>query len=65
MRKCIRCQTEMIEHCDVKIEGGGNGIVLASGTKVFANRLGMPKVAICPTCGEVSLYIEDVEKLLK
>lgn len=63
MRKCIRCQAEMMEDCDIKIEGGGNGIVLASGTQVFANRLGKPKVAICPECGEVSLYLEDVKKL--
>jgi ribosomal protein L32 len=63
MRKCMRCQTEMIENCDIKIEGGGNGIVIASGTKVFASRLGKPKVTICPNCGEVSLYIDNVEKL--
>ena len=65
MRTCLRCQTEMIEHCDIKIEGAGNGVVLAASTKVFAERLGKPKVAICPNCGEVSLYIEDVEKLSK
>ena len=26
-------------------------------------RIGKPKVAICPKCGEVSIYVEDVEKL--
>ena len=31
--------------------------------KLFGGRMGKPKVAICPECGEVSIYMEDVEKL--
>lgn len=31
--------------------------------KLFGGRIGKPKVAICPKCGEVSIYVEDVEKL--
>ena len=64
MRKCIRCGNEMKEGCAIKIEGGGNGIVLsADENKLFGGRIGKPKVAICPNCGEVSIYIEDLEKL--
>ena len=31
--------------------------------KLFGGRIGKPKVAICPKCGEVSIYVEDIEKL--
>lgn len=64
MRKCIRCGNEMREDCAIRIEGGGYGIILSSDeNKLFGGRMGKPKVAICPVCGEVSLYLPDVEKL--
>ena len=64
MRKCLRCGTEMKENCTIKIEGGGNGIVMStSESKLFGGRIGKPKVAICPKCGEVSIYVENIEKL--
>ena len=63
MRKCIRCGSEMKEDCAVKIEGAGYGIILSSDeSKLFGGRIGKPKVAICPKCGEVSIYLEDVSK---
>lgn len=64
MRKCIRCNSEMKENCAIKIEGAGYGIVMAADeNKLLRGRIGRPKVAICPVCGEVSIYVEDVEKL--
>lgn len=64
VRKCIRCGTEMKEECAIKVEGAGYGIVLSSNEhKLFGGRMGTPKVAICPECGEVSIYLEDVSKL--
>ena len=64
MRKCIRCGTEMKENCDIKVEGAGYGIFLSSvDNKLFGGRMGKLKVAICPKCGEVSVYLEDLEKL--
>lgn len=64
MRNCIRCGSEMIEGCAIKVEGAGYGIVMSTDeNKLFAKRIGKPKVAICPECGEVSIYIENVEKL--
>lgn len=65
MRECIRCKSEMVEHCDLKVQGAGYGVVLTSNEKVFSERLGKPKIAICPNCGEVSIYIDDVNKLKK
>ena len=64
MRNCIRCQAEMAENCSIKVEGAGYGITLAtSEKKLFANRIGAPKVAICPKCGELSIYVENVSEL--
>lgn len=64
MRKCIRCGCEMKENCAVKIEGAGYGIVLSSDeNKLFGGRIGKPKVAICPECGEVSIYLEDLDRI--
>lgn len=64
MRECIRCGTEMKENCAIKVEGGGYGIVLSSNeNNLFSGRMGKPKVAICPKCGEVSIYLENLDKL--
>jgi hypothetical protein len=30
---------------------------------LFKGRIGNPKVAICPECGDISIYVEDVNKL--
>ncbi len=54
----------MKEGCTIKIEGAGYGIVMSTNeNKLFGGRIGNPKVAICPECGEVSIYIENLEKL--
>lgn len=64
MRKCLRCGGEVREGCAVKVAGAGYGIVLsADEAKIFSGRIGEPKVAICPKCGEVFVYLDDVEKL--
>jgi hypothetical protein len=55
----------MIEGFDVKVEGAGYGIKIATGTGIFASRIEKPKVAICPKCGEISLYIENVDIVSK
>lgn len=64
MRKCLRCGAEMKENCTIKVEGGGYGIVMSiNENKLFSGRIGKPKVAICPKCGEVSIYVEERKKL--
>ena len=62
MRTCIRCGSEMKEDCAIKVEGAAYGIVMSTKeSKLFSGRVGKPKVAICPQCGEVSIYVEDPE----
>lgn len=63
IRICRQCQYEMVEGFDVKVEGAGYGIKIAKDTGIFAKRIEKPKVAICPKCGEISLYIESVDKI--
>lgn len=64
MRKCIRCNSKMVEDCGIKVKGAAYGIVLTNDEyKWWGGRMGVPKVAICPNCGEVSIYLENVEKL--
>lgn len=55
----------MVEGFDVKVEGAGYGIRIATGTGIFASRIEKPKVAICPKCGEISLYIENIDQISK
>jgi hypothetical protein len=55
----------MLEGFDIKVEWGGYGIKISDGTGIFAKRLEKPRVAICPKCGEISLYIENADKMDK
>ncbi len=57
MRQCVRCGAEMEEDYTLT---SGYGIVIRKGR--FSEK---PKAAVCPRCGEISLYVEDVEKLKK
>ena len=64
MRNCLRCGAEMREGCAVKVEGAGYGVVLSTEeNKLFSGRIGKPRVAVCPQCGEVSIYLKDTDRL--
>lgn len=65
MRICKQCDSEMINGFDIKAEGGAYGIEISEGDGFFAKRLGKPNVAICPDCGEISLYIENIAERLE
>ncbi len=65
MRKCHRCNTEMIEEYGLKISSINTGVasvMLSKGQGVFTSELGN---AVCPKCGEVSLYTENKKILDK
>ena len=67
MRDCIRCGGEMKEkNCQLKWKVQDmESLCHLIKANFFAGRLGRPKVAICPKCGEISIYIADVAKLNK
>lgn len=58
MRNCIRCGAEMKE--DFRITSG-YGIVIRPAKGRAAVK---PKVAVCPKCGEVSVYVEEPDRLM-
>ena len=60
MRKCIRCGEEMKENFVIT---SGYGIVICpEGAKLKAVK---PKVSICPKCGEASIYVEELDKIME
>ena len=61
--KCCQCQAKMIEGFDIKVDASAYGIKITN-KGVFGNKIEKPKVAICPKCGNVNMYIENVKKCL-
>ncbi len=59
MRKCIRCGAEMEE--DFVFTGAGGNVIRKKG---LGGKAVYPKAAVCPMCGEISLYVDE-EKLNK
>lgn len=64
MRKCIRCNEEMIENLDVKVEGAAYGIKVTK-KGIFQDNLGKLRCAVCPQCGYTETYISDTSKIKK
>lgn len=62
MRKCIRCDIEMREDYDVKVEGAAYGLKVTK-PGIFKDNLGKLHCAVCPECGYVELYLEDTSKI--
>ena len=63
-RRFLRCNVEMIEDFDVKVEGAGYGIKITQ-QGLFKDNLGKVQCAICPECGYMETYIEDTNKVKK
>lgn len=63
MRICPQCKNQMVEGYNIKVVGGAYGIKVTKGDKLFSERLDEPKLAICPECGEISMYMENLNKL--
>lgn len=54
----------MIEGYTIREESEAAQIQLVESEELLAKRI-QPKVAVCPACGEVSVYIDNIEKLQK
>ncbi len=64
-RKCPMCGTEMVEECSVRVKGSPMLLMLVKRIdKRHTGNIGDIHGAVCPRCGEVSLYIEK-ERLEK
>ncbi len=63
MRKCIRCNVEMVENLEMLTYDGLYIGVKEEGS--FKSTFGKVKCAVCAECGYIENYIDDVEKLKK
>ena len=63
MRQCIRCGAEMVENCALRQSDNACGLVIMESERFFARQVGRVKAAVCPECGEISMYIEQPERL--
>ncbi len=54
----------MIEGYTIREESEATEIQLVESEELLAKRI-RPSVAVCPECGEVSVYIADIQKLQK
>ena len=64
MRKCLRCETEMIENLEIMVSNGGYGIDVRE-KGIFKSSIGKIKCAVCPECGYTETYIENIDKIKK
>ena len=64
MRKCLRCESAMVEDLTVMVTGGGYGVDVRE-KGMFKKSLGKIKCAVCPQCGYTETYIEDTESIKK
>ena len=64
MRKCLRCETAMIEDLVVKCVSSANGIEVRE-PGLIKMSLGRIKCAVCPECGYIENYIENTYSVKK
>lgn len=64
MRKCLRCETEMVEDLAVMVSNGGYGIDVRE-KGMFKTSIDKIRGAVCPQCGYTEIYIENPEKIKK
>jgi len=62
MRKCLRCENEMIEGLEVMVSNGGYGLDVRE-KGLFKGSLGKIKCAVCKNCGYIENYLEINEKI--
>ena len=63
-RTCIRCGTLMVDNGTmVATDGTCLVIRIKKEGKIFKKNIGIPCVAVCPKCGELSIYTDNIEAL--
>ena len=63
MRKCEKCGASMKLDLRLKVNGGGYGMVVRVDEKQKAKIIDDVKVAVCPECGNIEMYLEDLTDL--
>ncbi len=63
MRKCLRCNAEMVENLEIRTN---DAMGISVGEKgLFKGSFGKIVAAVCSECGYLETYIDDTEKLKK
>jgi len=62
--KCIQCQNEMIQDCNVNVEYDLSGITITrkKGKGLFNKVSAKTKAAVCSNCGYVAFYIDKYKE---
>lgn len=63
MRKCLRCNSDMKEDYDVKVEGAAYGLKITK-PGIFKENLGKVHVVVCSNCGYLEFYLEETDKVM-
>lgn len=63
MKKCIRCETPMIENLIISATGSAYQICVKKSR--LSGSLGDMQAAVCPECGYIETYIEDPSAIKK
>ena len=64
MRKCLRCETVMVEDLAVMVTNGGYSVDVRE-KGMFKGSLGKIKCAVCPECGYTETYIDNPKSIKK
>lgn len=60
-RYCSRCNVAMIDGFGIETKTGNfNDIIIVDKINRFKHYI--PKIAICPLCGEISIYISENDR---
>lgn len=66
MRKCIRCDSEMLENLDIK-DTANNYTLRVTRPETSGvlpkNYFGDVKAAVCPHCGYIETYLSRMDKI--
>ena len=68
MRKCLRCDETMVENYMLKTENltAIGPVILGTYDSILKSKnIGKIKAAICPKCGEISIFIDSLDKINK
>lgn len=66
MRKCIRCDIEMLEGLDIREPMHGSMLKVTRPETLGVmpkNNFGNLKAAVCPKCGYVEIYLSRMDKI--
>ena len=62
MRQCLRCNIEMKDDYDVKVEGAAYVLKITK-PGIFKDNLGKVHAAVCSNCGYLEFYLEETDKI--